>query len=61
MANSLVSEDKMGNIAVVILLSIQTGVNVIALGFDIQLIYYHVWLVKKGLSTFQHVTYLREL
>lgn len=35
--------------------------NLIAIGFDVQLINFHVWLTKKGITTFQHVTYLREL
>ena len=51
----------MGNLAAVITLSLQTLVNVIAIGFDAHLIYFHIWLTKQGITTFQHVTYLREL
>ena len=46
---------------VVVLLWIQAIVNFIAILFLLQLIYFHVWLVSKGINTFEYITYRREL
>ena len=61
LANSLISEDGVGSVAAIVLISFQTLVNCIAFLVDGQLIYFHIWLTRKGYTTFQYVIYQREL
>ena len=57
----MIREERLESQAVVIILWVQFGVNIIAILFVTQLIYFHIWLVSKGVNTFEYITYRREL
>jgi len=57
----MVKEDRTGSKVIVILLWAQAALNMIAILFVLQLIYFHIWLVSKGINTFEYITYRREL
>ena len=56
-AKSLVTEEKTGTVAIVVLLWIQAVINLIAFFVDLDLIYLHRWLIKHGLSTYEYTIY----
>lgn len=60
LAIELVSKDRCG-LGFQIVLWIQAAVNLVAIVFNVQLIWFHRWLDTKGISTFDHIMYKREL
>jgi len=60
MAIGVVSEDNLGHTAFPILVYVQAGLNIIAIVFDLQLIFFHRWLEARHFSTFDYIMYKRE-
>ena len=60
-AKDMIKEEKLESESMVIVLWIQFAVNIIAILFVTQLIYFHIWLVSKGINTFEYITFRREL
>ena len=61
LAKGMVKEEETESESVVILMWIQFAINIIAILFVTQLIYFHIWLVSKGINTFEYITYRREV
>ena len=61
LAKGMVKEEETESESVVILLWLQFAINIIAILFVTQLIYFHIWLVSKGINTFEYITYRREV
>lgn len=60
LAKSLLQNED-DSITILVLLSLQQFVNLVAIAFDIQLISFHIWIRSIGITTFTHVQYTREL
>ena len=58
---SLVTEEKEGSMAIVVLVWIQSVVNFIAFLVDLELILFHRWLIRHGFSTYEYTIYKRQL
>lgn len=41
-------------------LFIQAAINIIVIVFDLQLILFHIWIFKRGISTFDYIIFKRE-
>ena len=49
------------NLGIKIFLYFQVAVNIVSILFDLQLIWFHVWISGRGITTFDYITYKREL
>lgn len=49
------------NLGIKIFLYFQVAVNVVTILFDLQLIWFHVWISGRGITTFDYITYKRVL
>ena len=43
-----------------IVIFVQASLSVVVILFDLQLILFHVWLVSKGITTYEYIHYKRE-